>query len=196
MRGVFLGLAMVLAALVSPALAAGEATTIDYFTVENVSAALTGMGATDLKTYDAPGGHKGILASLGGYKLAMSIQQCDAAGCVGLLFGTIFSTEGREVSTETLMSFTKKYPPTPALRSEKGVALMRAVISNGGMRSTNLQANFAMLIGIIPAFVQHVNEATVASNERGGRATLSVPQLRPVALTPAQMREWALPALQ
>jgi hypothetical protein len=198
MRGLFWGVVVVFgAALLGPARAADEAaTTLDYFTVENVSAALTELGATDLKTYDAPGGHKGIQATLGGYKLAMSIQQCDAAGCVGLLFGTLFSTEGRDVPAETLLSFTRKYPPTPALRAEGGVGIMRALISNGGIRSTNLKANFAMLIGIIPEFVKHVNEATVASNPRDTRAMLSAPQLRPMAVTPAQVREWTLPALR
>jgi hypothetical protein len=53
-----------------------------------------------------------------------------------------------------------------------------------------------MLIGIIPEFVKHVNEATVASNPRDTRAMLSAPQLRPMAVTPAQVREWALPALR
>lgn len=193
MRGLFWGLGLVIgAALVSPAWAADE-TTFDYFTVENVSAALAELGATDIKTYDAPGGHRGIRASLDGYQLAMSIQQCEAAGCTGLLFGTVFSTEGSEVSAETLVSFTRKYPPTPAVRTEGGIALARALISDGGIRSANLKANFAMLIGIIPVFVEHVNQATVASNPSGGRATLSVPKLRPVAATPAQLRAWTLP---
>jgi hypothetical protein len=115
------------------------------------------------------------------------------------LIGAAFSTEGREVSAETLLTFTRRYPPTPATRlgDGAGISILRAVIADGGITTKNLQANIAMLAGTIPAFVKHVTEANVASAPNGTTALMrSGAQLRPIPLTPADMQGWELPPKQ
>jgi hypothetical protein len=199
MRRVIQGLAVsVVAVLANPAQAAPD-TMVTGFTVENVSAALKDLGATDIQTYDAPGGNKGVKGTVEGYMLHLSIQHCsEPAGCEGLLIGAAFSTDGRNVPAEALLSFTQKYPPTPALRlgsgGTSGVALVRAVVATGGISTANMQRNIVMVPGTIPAFTKHVNETTIASNMPGTTMlTGSNARLRQIPLSPAQMQEWALP---
>ena len=149
----------------SAAQAADEtATVIDYFTVANVTAVLNELKATNI-TSEKEEQVTTIRAEIGGYPISFGIQKCVAAGCIGMLIGAGMDP-GARVSSETLLGFTGKMPPTPAIRLQgNAVALVRAEISLGGMRSSNLRENIALVVGTVPVFVKHLKDAVIASNE-------------------------------
>lgn len=170
--------------LTGAAQAADTATVIDAFTVENVTAVLNELQATNIKT-EKEENVTTVTADVAGLPVSLGIQKCGTNGCVGMLIGAAFDAGGK-VSSETLLGFTGKYPPTPAIRLDgNGVAIVRAEIAIGGIRSSNLKANIAVLVLTIPIFAKYIKDAVVASNQTPGA---NVADVRPTYLSAKDMK--------
>lgn len=190
MRRLFAMLTVCAAIVASaPARAASDDTVIDYFTPENVTEVMKDMGATDISTRKEEK-FTAVDATINGQIISLGIQQCkDRPGCMGLLVAGVFSTDGKDIPAQTLLDFTGKYPPTPAiLLSNKDVAVVRAIISLGGIRVANLKYNIGLLVGTLPIFAQQLNTALISSN--GTAPTpYAMARVHPTHMAPIEMQQ-------
>jgi len=185
MRKLFATFAIATVSLFTAPARADDATVIDYFTPENVTAAVQELGATNITTTKSDK-QTVVTATIDGYLIGLGIQQCDGRpGCMGLLVAGVFTTDGKKVTAQSLVDFTTAYPPTPAIQLTSGnVAVVRAIISLGGIRNGNLKQNIALLAATLPLFAQHINGALVSTN--GYAASPSRALVRSAAMSPAE----------
>jgi hypothetical protein len=171
--------------------AEGEPALIEHFTADNITAMLTELGAANV-TSKVDGKVTRFGAEINGIKLFLAIGFCEP-GCTGLLIGSAIDTGGQRYPAETLINFTRDYPPTPALTLNDGTLVIgRAVISTGGIGPGNGRANIALLAATVPVLIEHLKTSqVVASREQPGAqlSTKTAGALRTVHPTPEQIRE-------
>ncbi len=186
MRKLFVAVAVGIVSLFTNPASAADDTVIDYFTADNVVAVMKDLGAANVET-ETDKKFTFVYGQINGYNLSLGIDQCeDRPGCMGLFVAAVFAADNKQFAAQTLVDFTGKFPPTPAIQLSGGnkVALVRAIISLGGIRTGNLKYNIGLLVVTLPLFAEHLNNALVASNQYGAPLAHALHSER---MTPAEM---------
>jgi len=149
--------------------AQAQSALLNDFTAENVSAVLTELGATNIKTSQNDG-ITFLNFELGGLPQSYSIRLCNLSaelgpGCLGLLMAIGFETPDK-INLDVFNSFNRKWPLATSVKiDDKTMALGRFIFSPGGVSRENLKANIALLMGAPEAFNTHLKSQLVASLE-------------------------------
>ena len=147
--------------------AANAEALIQKFNVDNVKAAITSLGITDVASRKESADGKTIdliTFNSGATRHVGLLTVCDEGGCLGLSLITVWDG-GDTVSYETLNKFNASFHFGRAYKGSSNLlAFGRYAISDGGVSEENLRANIGNFVNGSQVFQKYVQDSAIVSS--------------------------------
>jgi len=164
MRTSCVALALVGLATAGQAHAAPSAKFLEGYTVDNISAVLRDLGATEVAQQPI-GGDPRLSFKIQGRVYIVDFYECadKAKGCKVLQFITAFESDPKD-TVEAVNAFNKKYLyGKAALDKEDGLLSMRMVNGREGSSDRHVAAEVGVLVGVTDVLLAHMKESAIAA---------------------------------
>ena len=150
------------------AASADDATSIQYFTAENVSALLTKWGAAKVTQGKMKSGETKIEFDVQGVTHTAILLACPQGkpGCLGLYLGVPVAIKDGKAPAEAINGFNDALPFGKAVRVDDGsvVVLFRYVISDGGISEENLNVNVAVFTQTPEILAKYLSSVNIVAS--------------------------------